>query len=207
MKIRNGRILLFGLLTLVLFPFVGLTLHSVVENDVELALFFRSKNSFGLFSQFIIGLIVGGISGFIAWAIVASGYMRPVLKKYGYLVKSMRLNIYTILFLSFCAGIGEEFFFRGVLQNYLGVIITAVIFVLIHGYLNPLETKIFVYGLAMTIIIIAVGFLDREVGLVSAMMAHTVIDIILFYQLTHSSLIGVSVNTKSGVLIAENNQE
>lgn len=207
MKIKNRRILLFGLLTLVLFPLVGLTLHSVVENDIELAPFFQSKQSFGLFSQFIIGSIFGGVSGFLAWKIVASGYMRPVLKKYGYLVRSMDLNLYSILFLSFCAGIGEEFFFRGVLQNYFGVIITAIVFVLIHGYLNPFEIKIFVYGLAMTIVITVVGYLDREVGLLSAMTAHTVVDIVLFYQLTHSPLLGNSVNTKLGVLILENNQE
>lgn len=159
-----------------------------------------------LFLQIVLGVLLGAVFGAIAWQMVKSNYMRPVLEKYGQVVKSLKLNFVMILFLSFCAGVGEEFFFRGVLQDYLGVIITAVIFVLIHGYLNPFDKIIFTYGLLMTAIIVAVGFLDVYFGIISAMSAHMMIDIVLFYKLSNTNLLSGPTFIKSDVVFFENNQ-
>ncbi len=43
-----------------------------------------------------------------------------------------RLGIWHAVVISLAAGIGEEFFFRGLLQPYLGVIFTSVLFSLAH---------------------------------------------------------------------------
>ncbi|WP_258541301.1 CPBP family intramembrane glutamic endopeptidase [Parvicella tangerina] len=132
--------------------------------------------------------------------------MNPVLEKYGQVVKSLNLSWVVIVFLSFSAGVGEEFFFRGVLQDYLGIVITAIIFVLIHGYLNPFDKIIFVYGLMMTVIIIGVGFIDKYIGLTSAMVAHMVIDVILFYKLSNTDLLQDPFFIKQDADFSENNQ-
>ena len=94
------------------------------------------------------------------------------------------MNIGTIVIVSICAGVGEEILFRGILQSYFGIWITAVGFVAIHGYLNPLDWRISIYGAYMTAAIIAIGYLNQLYGLTSAMIAHTIIDIILFVKLT-----------------------
>ncbi len=193
------------MLTLIVFPLLGFILFWIVEGQYQTILdIFQTKLGVGY--ELLIGLVTGTAFGFIAWQFVKSNYMKPVLEKYGQVVKSLDLNWMTIVFLSFCAGVGEELFFRGVLQDYLGVIITAVIFVLIHGYLNPFDKIIFSYGLLMTALIIAVGYLDRYVGLTSAMAAHMMIDVVLFHKLSTTNLLPNSVWIKSDVLNAQNSQ-
>lgn len=143
---------------------------------------FESKLHWSL--QVLIGSILGLLLGSIAWIFISSEFMRPVLAKYGNVISSLQLDYVTIISISLCAGIGEEWFFRGFLQDYLGVIITSVIFVFIHGYLNIFEPKIYYYGILMTVMIIMIGYLDTYVGLMGSMAAHTMIDIILFYKLS-----------------------
>lgn len=192
-----------GVLTIIVFPILGILLYWIVEGQFESFLtIFSGSINWGM--QLLIGSGVGLLFGYLAWRLVDSNYMKPVLNKYGELVKSFRLNLLTIIFLSFCAGVGEEVFFRGVLQDYLGVVITAVIFVLIHGYLNPFDKIIFVYGLLMTMLIIGVGFMDKYLGLISAMAAHMMIDVVLFYQLTHVE--DIEMTSRSDSQNVENNQ-
>lgn len=176
-----------GVLTIIVFPALGYALHWLLEDSSQpfLNIF---ESSYNWFFQILAGGLIGLAFGIVAWKWVKSQYMRPVLNKYGQIVKSLKLRVPTIIFLSFCAGFGEEFFFRGVLQDYLGVFITAIVFVLIHGYLNPFDRVIFTYGLLMTLLIIAIGYLDVYFGLIAAMAAHMMIDVVLFYQLTYADL-------------------
>lgn len=176
-----------GVLTIIVFPALGYSLYWLLE-DASQPFLHIFASSFNWSFQIVIGGLIGLAFGFIAWRWVRSQYMRPVLDKYGQIVKSLKLKVPAIVFLSFCAGFGEEFFFRGVLQDYLGVFITAVVFVLIHGYLNPFDRVIFTYGLLMTALIIAIGYLDVFFGLITAMSAHMMIDVVLFYQLTYADL-------------------
>lgn len=205
MKFSSLRIVWLGIITLLIFPLIGFLLFWIVEGEYRTILRMFDSD-INLFLQIVLGVLLGAVFGAIAWQMVKSNYMRPVLEKYGQVVKSLKLNFVMILFLSFCAGVGEEFFFRGVLQDYLGVIITAVIFVLIHGYLNPFDKIIFTYGLLMTAIIVAVGFLDVYFGIISAMSAHMMIDIVLFYKLSNTNLLSGPTFIKSDVVFFENNQ-
>ena len=96
-------------------------------------------------------------------------------------------DISTIFFVSFCAGFGEEVLFRGVLQPKLGIWLTAVIFVGIHGYLNPNNWRISIYGIYLTIVIALTGYLSRHFGLTTAIITHMIIDVILFYKLAKNN--------------------
>lgn len=184
MKSSNIRILALALLTITLFPLLTFGVFYVFE-DHPIDLFvsiFETKSTFYL--EIIIGVITGVVCGIIAWKFIISSFMRSVLNKYGSLIKSLQLNIPSIIFISFCAGIGEELFFRGAIQMYLGIWITAIIFIAIHGYLDPTNWKVSLYGILMTLIIALLGYMTEKIGLVSAMIAHSIIDIILFYNLT-----------------------
>ena len=184
----NTRILLLGFLTITSFPLVGLLLFYLITGDT--ILFFRSFDSkINLIWEILIGIVTGLIFGFSAWKLITSKFLAPVLKKYGQVVESLKLKLPTIIFVSICAGVGEEIFFRGFLQEYLGVIITAIIFVAIHGYISWSDWRITIYGIYMTLIITAIGFLDVYCGLTTAMIAHAVIDVVLFYQLSNSDLV------------------
>ena len=188
----NIRILLLGLLTISLFPFVGFVIFYFIEGDAASFLnIFSTK--IGYSQELIIGLFSGLLFGVIAWFLITSPFLSSVLFKYGGVIQSLKLGVPSIILVSICAGVGEEIFFRGVLQDYFGVVITAIVFVAIHGYLSISDWRISIYGLYMTTVIVLIGFMDQYLGLTSAMMAHTVIDIVLFYLLTNSPKINESI--------------
>ncbi len=129
--------------------------------------------------QLVWGLGVGLVSAFIAYKIISLKFMEGVRIKYARMLGDMDLTTQEIVFISICAGIGEEILFRGALQPLLGIFLTAIIFVAIHGYLNPRDWRISVYGLFMTVVIIGFGFMTELVGIWSAVVAHFVIDVYL----------------------------
>ena len=177
------KIINLGILTLVGFPILGITIIGFVEeNPWEFS--FNWLHPMSLFAQLSIGLVIGIIAGYVSWWLINRPFLSEIKTKYGLLIHQLHLDIPTLIFLSFCAGVGEEFLFRGVLQTYWGVWITAVIFVAIHGYLDPRDRKMLIYGITMTVFIGILGYLKIYAGLIAPMVAHMVIDIILLYHLS-----------------------
>lgn len=122
--------------------------------------------------------------GYLSWRMVQLPQLAKVRAKYGGMIQHLHLKPWHIWFLSACAGIGEEIFFRGVLQYYWGVPITAIVFVAIHGYLNVTNLPLFTYGVVMTVFIAALGYLYNYMGLLTPIAAHTLIDVVLLTQLS-----------------------
>ena len=85
------------------------------------------------------------------------------------------------------AGFGEEILFRACIQQYWGIWITAIFFVAIHGYLNPKDWRLSIYGLFMTFIIVIIGYMYQFFGLWSAIFAHFAIDLYLLKKLTSTA--------------------
>jgi len=178
----NRRIITLGLFTIIVFPLVAFILNYFFSAEPFWNIFHTKK---GLFYELLIGFSVGTIAGVLAWGIIKLKILKPVREKYQGVIGSLRMNIGTIIIVSICAGVGEEILFRGVLQSYFGVWITALVFVAIHGYLNPMDWRISFYGSYMTLAIVVIGYLHQYFGLTSAMLAHTMIDIVLFIKLTN----------------------
>lgn len=137
---------------------------------------------FEYFNIFTIGL---GIMLGILYALIALWVMQaPVFEKLPVrvekMVRDMKLNFWDCVFLSICAGLGEELLFRSGVQFYLGPIITSIIFVAIHGYLNPFNWRMSLYGLVVLpfILLISYGFI--VFGLWFAVAAHFAYDLVLF---------------------------
>lgn len=133
--------------------------------------------------QLLWGVPVGLVAAFIAQFIVSRNFMTGVRLRYERMFRNLRLNWSEIIFISLCAGVGEELLFRGVLQPLLGIILTSILFVAIHGYLNPKDWRISIYGVYMTFVIIGLGIMTEKIGIWSAVAAHTVIDIVLLADL------------------------
>lgn len=169
-----------GLLTLVGFPVAGwFILLWFRENPISVMA--RSDSSF--FLQFLIGSASGLFLGLGAQWVVSRKFMQSIEKKYASLIYRLGLTGRGIILLSFCAGFGEELFFRGAVQPLIGIWITAILFVAIHGYLNPMNWRITLYGLYMTGVIAILGYFTEYFGIWSACFAHTAIDIVLFRYL------------------------
>lgn len=87
------------------------------------------------------------------------------------------LKPFTALIIAFCAGFGEELFFRGLVLNELGIILSSVLFALIHfGFAVR-------YYLIPVLIYVAIGFyfafLATEFGLWTAIFTHVFYDFVV----------------------------
>ncbi len=134
--------------------------------------------------QIPLGVALGFGIGYMAQWIVERNFMHEVNIKYSSLIDELQLGTSEIIFISLCAGVGEEILFRGALQplaigwmgDHLGIWVTSLVFVGIHGYINPKDWRITVYGLFMTVAIAGLGYLTELVGIWTAIGAHTFID-------------------------------
>ncbi|MBD3617183.1 MAG: CPBP family intramembrane metalloprotease [Gracilimonas sp.] len=80
---------------------------------------------------------------------------------------------------SLFAGAGEELLFRGAIQPLLGNTLTSFIFIAIHGYFKFKSPGHILFGLMMFGLSFMLGFLFEYIGLISAMIAHSVYDLIM----------------------------
>lgn len=98
------------------------------------------------------------------------------------LIKSLRLNLVDIIFLSLCAGFGEEILFRIAVQQWLHPILASIAFVAIHGYINPKDLDTTKYGLLVCLFILVLSYaISGEQGLWFCIAAHASYDFVLFY--------------------------
>lgn len=149
--------------------------------------------------QIAAGILFGWISAHLGWKIVRSKWLMPVREKYEGIISQFHLHPAGIIFISFCAGTGEELLFRGAIQPHLGIVITSIGFVAIHGYLNPFDWRVTVYGIYMTVVIGIIGWMYVEMGIYFCICAHTVIDIVLLGKLvTNDRPVSDASNDDSG---------
>lgn len=178
MNFNNIRIL--GWITLLGFGLFGMLLiWWLREDSIEEFL----MGQYPISIQILTGVFYGIFCGYVAWYIVSRKFMKSITNKYAKILGRFKLSVYDVWFISFCAGVGEELFFRGGLQPLLGIWITAIVFVAIHGYLNPTNWRISIYGVIMIFLMAGLGYLTEEVGIISAMSAHMIIDVILLKKL------------------------
>jgi membrane protease YdiL (CAAX protease family) len=134
-----------------------------------------------------VGIGFGIAAGYAAQFMVSRKFMLSATGKYVDMFGQLRLSAGEILFISICAGFGEEVLFRGAIQPHLGLGITSVLFVGLHGYLSFVNWRISLYGLFMTAIILLMGWSVEHVGLLPAIAAHTFIDVILLRYLVNEA--------------------
>ncbi len=181
MMTRN-KIFKLALATLIGFSLVGWLIITFILDIPNKALF---DGKMSLTIQLGSGFAYGIITALLGWELVKIKYLRTTLLFFVDLIQPLKLSFVEIVLISICAGVGEELFFRGAIQPLIGIWITAIIFVALHGYLNPKNLKLSLYGIFMTFIIVGMGYLAKELGLLAAMMAHTMVDIVLIYKLSH----------------------
>jgi len=170
-----------ALATIVVFGGLGVLLVPVMR-DVNILIFLLGTKP--IFIQLFIGSAIGIITAMAGWQIVELPFMHSTKIFFVNIIKPLQLSFIEILFISICAGVGEELFFRGAVQPYLGVWITAFLFVLFHGYINPFNLPLTVYGIYMVMVIGVLGLFTEYLGIGTAMVAHTFIDVILIFRLS-----------------------
>lgn len=184
MRIPKSLVLQLALLTITAMPLVAVVIDRFSERvDLRSSLIGYEV----LWKQIAFGVFAGIIIAVLAQLLILSPLLRNVNAQYANLLGRFKLSTSEIILVSLCAGVGEEILFRGALQPIFGILITSIIFVAIHGYLNPKEWRISIYGLFMTVAIYGIGVMSDYLGLLSAIIAHTIIDIYLLHHLQKSS--------------------
>jgi uncharacterized protein len=176
MKVSRNMLLVMGLATLFGMGGIGALLIEFVDKKPFISVF---QHGIDWYYQIIIGLIFGFISAWGGIFLLEQNFMQKIKNHYAHIFEEMDLSWGAIIFISYCAGVGEEMLFRGAIQTYFGVIPTSIIFVAIHGYLNPKNWRLSIYGLYMTAIIIIIGYMYDYLGIITCMTAHFMIDVVL----------------------------
>lgn len=130
-----------------------------------------------------VGIASGWFIAEVGWLVIKLPMLHAVRLKYTALIGPLLPTIAVQVLVSICAGVGEELLFRGAVQHWLGIPFTAVVFVALHGYLNPSDWRVCIYGAYMTLAMIGLGLIAQHAGLLAPIIAHTVIDILLIGRL------------------------
>ncbi len=128
--------------------------------------------------------IVGGflLSG-VTWLMGQWKYLDDVNFDYTLRLGIFNFSFQEILFLSFCAGVGEEIIFRGMIQPWLGILTTSFMFIALHGYMSYSSWPKVIFGLILFAVGTLLGVLGEYVGLLAAIVAHIIYDIIAFQRI------------------------
>jgi hypothetical protein len=185
MSLRK-KIIFFGWLTLLIFPIPGFLIRYFIDG-ISIIDFLELQNI-----QFVpigLGLELGFVYGFLAYLLMQAPFFDSVPMKIDKMIGEMNLKFQHGIFLSLCAGIGEEFLFRSGIQPYIGWFSTSIFFVALHGYLNPWNWRFSVYGLIILpfIFMISLGF--NSFGIWFSVAAHFSYDAVLFtFMIKENSL-------------------
>jgi membrane protease YdiL (CAAX protease family) len=176
MNIRR-KMLFFGWITLLVFPIPAFVFRHYYEQLSFLDFIQIEKLEL---LPIGLGLEFGFVYAFICYLIMKAPFFDRVPTKIDSIIAQMNLKVRDGIFLSICAGVGEELLFRSGVQTYFGWQITSVLFVALHGYLNPWNWRFSVYGLLVLpfIFLISLGF--YKFGLWFAIAAHFSYDAVLF---------------------------
>lgn len=135
-----------------------------------------------------LGILTGVVYAYLASFFMKSDVFDKSSINVEKIVRSMNLNFWDSLFISICAGVGEELLFRSGVQFYLGPIWTSIIFVAIHGYLDPRNWRTSLYGLIVMPFILVISYGFYEFGLWYCIAAHAAYDFILFRLISKTPL-------------------
>ncbi len=122
----------------------------------------------------------GIVAALAALVLVKSYWFKASRIYFTGLIASLNPTFVHVIFYSFCAGVGEEILFRGAIQPHIGIWWTSVLFIFLHGYLNPFNLPITLYGIFMVLISSGLGYLFELYGIYAAMIAHFIFDVVMF---------------------------
>ena len=164
-----------------LFGFSGIAYFILSFSDAFAYIeIFEAQN---LYLDIVYGLFGGAVLAGLGLLILQIPKLKKVGEFYQQIFTNIHLSWPDILFYSFCAGVGEEILFRGTIQPFLGIWVTAVLFVLLHGYISLKDKSKSIYGLYLIIVAAAFGYAYQYISIYTAMAAHFVYDVIMFSYL------------------------
>lgn len=140
-------------------------------------------NTSSLILDLAYGFLGGGLLAGLGLLILQIPMLKQVGDFFKVIFNQINLTFPDILFYSFCAGVGEEILFRGAIQPFFGIWVTAILFVLLHGYISFNDKPKTIYGLFLILVAAAFGYAYEYMSIYTAMAAHFIYDVIMFSYL------------------------
>ncbi len=132
----------------------------------------------------VLQLAIGCASGLLITVpcvyIYSNKFFSDVMGIFVDLIAGFSLNTLDFIIISITAGVCEEILFRATLQPIIGIWLSSFIFILLHGYFNPTNRKILLFGLIMFAISLLIGCAYKWVGLFAAIGFHFSYDFRVF---------------------------
>lgn len=174
----RSTLLLLSLASAVIYLSLTLVLLHFFHDDSPASLF---DHGFGLPVQLLAGTAFGAIAAALVSLVIWRTPISEILSDYAIvdMVMKMRLSQFDRVQISVFAGVGEELLFRGAMQPILGVWLTSLIFVGLHGYFKFNSLRHILFGMMMFFLSVGLGLLFEWAGLVAAMTAHVIYDFIM----------------------------
>lgn len=131
-----------------------------------------------------LGMLVGGASAISALRKPGADTVQRTADSYG------RLDLHGLnpVWIALAAGIGEELLFRGALQPLLGIWLSSVLFLVLHtrAYdFRRFDRTALLQAASVLGMSVVFGLLTRYAGLIAAILAHTLIDILGLFAVRH----------------------
>lgn len=133
--------------------------------------------------QVVVGVAGGFLLSGITWLMGKWKYLDDVNFDFTLRLGIFNFSLQEILFLSFCAGVGEEIVFRGMIQPWLGILTTSFMFIALHGYMSYSSWPKVIFGLILFAVGTILGILGEYLGLLAAIVAHIIYDVIAFQRI------------------------
>lgn len=179
----SGRHRIYLAAAVTLFGMGGLgLLLMIVFHEQTFSNFFPGEKQ-PVLLQLLYGALYGIMAVLLLLRLLRLRFLKHTGQFFRKLLLRYRVGWLEIIMISVSAGVGEELLFRGGIQPWLGIWPTALIFVALHGYLNPRDHAVFIYGVVMIPIAAGLGWLYKESGIWAAALAHTIIDVVLMARI------------------------
>ncbi len=180
---RRHKVLLMALSTSVGFGGAGWFLIEIVQGRSLLDLVGGTRP---LPFHLSAGIAYGLAFGVVVRHLARCPFMSEVVARHAGIGRQLTRPLDVVL-LSLCAGVGEEIMARGAIQHWLGIVPTAVVFVAIHGYIDPRSWRMSLLGMIYIAGNIPLGFMADYWGLAAPMAAHAVFDVMVLLELARAS--------------------
>ena len=186
LPIDGRKLTLISILSAVIWLVIGnLIIHFIQERNLAV-IFFGGSN---VLIQVGVGVGTGTLIGVAGAGLIRIPSFRKILDEYAIIrqVKEFNLTPPQIVYISLVAGISEEILFRAAIQPVLGIWLTSIIFIGIHGYIRFESLNHILYSLFTFLLSMALGVLFIYFGLISAITAHFIYDAIVLYDITRNT--------------------
>lgn len=178
---QQPSITAISLISGIIWLFIATLLILFVQETSLLHILFQGEQ---FSTQLLAGIISGGAFGAFGAVMVHVPKLKAVLEDYHIIkqLKELKLNNTDIVQVSVVAGITEEILFRGAIQPIIGIWLTSLLFIGIHGYIRFKTIWHVVFTIFTFLLSMVLGWLFIYFGLVAAITAHAVYDLIVLWK-------------------------